>query len=157
MALLLRVLIGLVVVWAPAAASAEIAWQFGKRGGRGYLQAMSTEPERDTEFWARCRPDGAIDIGIGADSSVGTGKGEAVTLMLASGGVMAKLTGSSRDSANFQMTGGAELRARVSRNDAVFNVLSTGKPIQVRGAIKPITWPAKGLKSRVAAFLKACQ
>jgi len=157
MVLLLRVLIVLAMALAPAEASAEIAWQLSKKGGRAHLQGMPTVSESDTEFWARCRPDGMIDIGVGADSNVGTGKGEAVTLVLKSGGVTAKLAGTSRNSANFQMTAGTELRTTVSRNDTVFKVLSSGKPVGVSGALKqPATWEAKGLEAKVTAFLKAC-
>ena len=55
------------------------------------------------------------------------------------------------------MTGGTEFRATVKRDDALFKVLSTDKPIAVSGSIEPTTWPAKGLKAKVAAFLKACK
>ena len=41
---------------------------------------MPNESEVDYEFWAHCRTDGKIDVGMAAESHVGKGKGEAVTL-----------------------------------------------------------------------------
>ena len=156
MGLVARVLIGLAIAWVPATARAEIDWQLGKKGGRAYLQGMPSVSESDTEFWARCRPDGMIELGVGANSGVGTGKGETVTLQLTSAGVSAKLTGMSRNSINFQMTAGTELRTEVDRNDTVFRVLGTGQSISVGGTIKPAIWPVKGLRAKLDAFLKAC-
>ena len=94
---------------------------------------------------------------MGADSNVGEGKGEPVTLTLLSGPARAALAGASRNSANFQMTAGTELRAKISRKHDVFQVLASGEPIAVSGSIKPATWPVKALKAKVAAFLQACK
>lgn len=153
----LRAVIGAAVMLAPAAASADVVWQLTKKQGRPFLQGASSEPETDKEFWAHCAAAGAIEIGVGAESNVGKGDGEAVTLTLLSGGTRAVLAGHSRKSADFQMTAGTELRAKVSSNDAVFTVLATDKPITVSGSIKTVTWPVKGLKTKVAAFLQACK
>jgi hypothetical protein len=152
-----RLLVCAAIMLAPAAASAEMLWQFTREHGRPFLQAMSDEPEADTEFWALCRSGGAIDVGIGADTSVGKGEGEPVTLTLASAGIKATVAGESRNSANFQMTAGTELSASVGRGHALFNVLATDKPIVVRGASKPLILPAKGRKAKVAVFLHACK
>jgi hypothetical protein len=151
-----RLLLCAAIALVPAAASAEVLWRFTREHGRPLLQAMSDEPEADTEFWARCRSGGAIDMGIGADTSIGKGEGEPVTLTLASAGTQATVAGQSRNSANFQMTAGAELRATIAHGHALFKVLATDKPIVVSGASKPITLPAKGRKAKVAAFLQAC-
>jgi hypothetical protein len=96
-------------------------------------------------------------VGAAAESHVGKGKGEAVTLKLSSDGRTATLTGVSRESANVEMTGGIELRAVVARDHPLFVVLATGKPIAVSGPIKPITWQARTLKAKTAAFLQACK
>jgi hypothetical protein len=146
-----------VLVLAPAVAAADIEWQLTKKQGRPYLQAMSTEPESDTEFWALCGTGGAIDIGAGAASNVGEGQGEPVSLTLSGGQAQVSLAGQSRNSANFQMTAGTELRARVTRDHAVFKVLAGDQPIKVTGRIEPVTWPVKGRKAKVAAFLAACK
>jgi len=142
---------------APAPAAAELQWQYRTQQGRPYLQAMPSEPEGDTEFWASCRSATAIEVGIGANTTVGEGKGETVSLTLTSGGVSATVSGQSRNSANFQMTVGTELRTTVSRGHALFKVLATGQPITASGSIKKVTWPVKGLKTKLAAFLAACK
>ncbi len=152
-----RLLLCAAIVLVPAAASAEMLWSFSREHGQPRLQAMSDEPESDAEFWALCRSGGAIDIGIGADTSAGKGEGEPVTLTLASGGTRAIVVGKSRNSANFQMTAGTELRASIARGHVLFKVLETDKPIAVSGASKPMILPAKGRKAKVAAFLQACK
>src|SRR5262249_54627261 len=77
-------LCALAALLAPSAAIADIQWKLMKKDGRPYLQGMSGEPEVDTEFWALCRSREAIDLGVGADTGVGTGAGEAVSLNLKS-------------------------------------------------------------------------
>jgi hypothetical protein len=144
-----------VLLW-PGVAAAEVEWSLSKKAGRAYLLGFSSEHEADSEFWAHCQADGSIQIGVGADSHVGKGKGDAVTLTLRSGGASARLAGASRDSVNAEMTGGTELRAKIARTDPVFAVFAAGKPIVVTGSIKRVTWEIKGLKAKAAAFLKAC-
>ncbi len=141
----------------PCAAMAEVEWTLRKEKGRAFLQGMQNESEVDFEFWAHCRADGDIDVGMGAESHVGKGKGEKVELTLASGGQTAKIAGISRNSVNSEMTGGIELRGTVKRDDKLFAVLATGQTIAVTGPIKPLKWGAKGLKPKLDAFLKSCK
>jgi hypothetical protein len=141
----------------PALAAAETDWKLLKRDGRAVLQGHGGEYEGDDDLWLRCRADKAIDVGAGAESEVGKGKGETVKLTLTSAGKTATLSGVSRRSENWEMTGGTELRTRITRDDPLFAVLATGKPIAVTGPIKPKTWAVKGLKTQLAAFLKACK
>jgi hypothetical protein len=151
-------LLAIAAMLAPCAARADTQWKLMKRDGHPYLQGMSSEPEADTEFWALCRSGSAIDLGVGADAGVGNAKGETVRLTLTSGNATATLSGRSRNSANFEMTAGTELRATVAATDPVFIVLATGTPIRVIGSLKaPETWQVKGLKQQVAAFLAACR
>jgi len=145
------------LLWPSFASAADIAWTVSKKDGRAYLTGMPKESEVDNEFWAHCRADGAIEVGAGAESHVGRGNGEAVTLKLAAGLKRATLTGVSRESANSEMTGGVELRAVIARNHPLFAVLANGKAIKVSGLIKPITWPVNGLKAKAAEFLKDCK
>ena len=146
-----------VLLWPVAANAADVVWTLSKKNGRAYLSGMPNESEVDNEFWAHCRADGAIEVGAAAESHVGRGGGEAVTLKLSSGFKNTTLTGVSRQSENFQMTGGVELRATISHNHPLFAVLSSGKAVKVSGPIKPLTWPVKGLKAKTAEFLKACK
>jgi hypothetical protein len=148
--------IAVALLW-PVVASAEISWRFSDRTGRAYLQGYSDEMEGDNEFWARCRSDGSIDIGVGADSGIASGVGGDAALTLSSADVSANLTGPSRKSVNFMMTGGIELRARISRDDAVFQVLVTGKPIKVAAFGRSVTWQTTGLKANAEAFLASCK
>jgi hypothetical protein len=145
------------LLWPGAAYAADVEWTVSKKNGRAYLGGMPNEPEVDYEFWAHCRANGSIEVGAAAEAHVGKGRGEAVTLKLASAGKTISLKGVSRKSENFEMTGGVELRAVVSREHPLFAVLATGKPITVSGPIKPMTWPVKGLSARTAQFLKACK
>jgi hypothetical protein len=154
---LLRILIASAVLLPVAAAADDIIWQLGKKQGRPILLGVLSEPETDKPFWAHCRADGGIDIGIGAEINVGKGKGEAVTVTLTSAGASAKLTGQSRNTLDSEMTGATELRTKIARDDALFTVLATDKPIALSGSIKPTTWPVKGLKAKAAAFLAACK
>lgn len=139
-------------------ALAEIEWSYAKEKGRPILRGFSGEYEGDNEFWARCRADRRIEVGLGAHTEIGTGKGEAVALTLASGGKSATVKGQSRKSENFEMTSGTELRANVALADPLFAVLDTGKPITVTGSSvkKQVTWAVTNLKARVATFVKAC-
>ncbi len=141
-----------------ALAEPPVVWTVYKHKGQVHLQGMVDESEVDHEFWARCRKDGLIDIGMGAESHVGKGKGEKVSLTLTSGGQSVTISGVSRESKNVEMTGGIELQARVKRDDKLFVLLATGQPITVTGSIKkPLKWEVKGLKARTAEFLKACK
>ncbi|HZQ11589.1 MAG TPA: hypothetical protein VFB31_02135 [Pseudolabrys sp.] len=153
----LPIVIAAALALAPAMASAEVQWRLLKQHGQPYLQGMPDESESDNEFWALCRAGGAIEVGIGADSNVGKGEGEPVSVTLTSAGARATVNGRSRKSMNFEMTAGTELQTQVSRDDALFKVLAAGQPITVAGSIKTATWPAKGLKAKVAAFLAACK
>ena len=142
----------------PGAASAEVEWALRKEKGRAFLQGMQNVSEVDYEFWAHCRADGDIDVGMGAESHIGKGKGEKVELTLSSAEHSAKVVGVSRESVNVEMTGGIELQGRVKRDDPLFAVLATGQPIRVTGSIKkPLKWNVKGLKPKVSAFLQACR
>src|SRR5882724_5036274 len=121
------------LLWPAVANAADVVWTLSKKDGRAYLSGMPNESEVDNEFWAHCRTDGAIDVGAAAESHVGRGGGEAVTLKLSSGFKSTTLTGVSRQSENSEMTGGVELRATVSHNHPLFAVLSTGKAVKVSG------------------------
>ena len=155
---ILWVLIAAGLLLSPSAAkAAELVWTVSKKNGRALLAGMPNEPEVDYEFWAHCRADGAIDVGAAAESHVGKGGGEAVTLKLASGLKRATLTGVSRNSDNSEMTGGVELRATVAHDHPVFAVLGNGSKVKISGPIKPLTWQTKGLKAKIAAFLNACK
>ncbi len=158
MSRILAVLATLTALAYPASAVADVlVWSLAKDEGQPFLSGMVDESEVDYAFWARCRADGTIEIGMGAESHVGKGKGEPVSLTLTSRGQTVKIAGVSRESKNVEMTGGIELQATVKPDDKLFAVLTTGQPIAVTGPIKAMKWTVKGLKAKVEAFLKGCR
>lgn len=142
----------------PTFAVAAVQWKFTQKNHHPYLQGFSGEYEGDNVFWALCRSTGIVDVGAGADSGVGKGTGEKVSLTLSSAGRSVSLQGSSRKSENFELTGGTELRTTVSIKNDLFLILKSGKPIKVVGSIeKPTPWSVDGLMMSVGAFLTACK
>jgi hypothetical protein len=136
----------------------ESQWKLLTKNGHPYLLGSAKDYEGDTDFWALCVGKRVIEIGVGANSQAGTGKSEPITLMLKSSNRSARVTGHSEQSANFQMTGGTELRASISARSPIFTILQTGKPIHVEGSIQaPADWRVEGLKPLVRAFLNACK
>jgi len=135
----------------PLAANAE-AWDVhldDQRNGL-VLLGMPDEPENDTDLWILCRKDGRFDVGAGANDGIGKGKGEHVSATFAAGGKTAVLHGVSRESVNFQMTGGTELVTTIARDDALFAVLAAGKPIKMGRT----TFAAPG--AALSKFLAGC-
>lgn len=142
----------------PVTAQAAIVWKLEKKDGQPHLFALPTAEESDFDFWALCKKGGVIEIGIGADTNVGKGDGEPVTVTLKSGGKEAKIEGRSIKSENYEMTAASELRTQAKAGDPLFAVLSAGAPISVTGSIeKPAKWQVSGLKAKVAAFLARCK
>lgn len=147
-------LAALALVLASSAASAGEVWSLhpDERRGGLVLSAMPGESESDTDLWIACRKDGRMEVGAGANGEIGTGKGEKVSVTFSSGDKTAKLSGASRESANFQMTGGTELFTAIKRDDPLFEVLSTGKPLKLNGAVVG----TQGLREKLAKFLARC-
>ena len=152
-----RIAVVVLLLW-PLAASAEVQWRFDTRNGRPYLEVRDRGEEADTDFWASCRKAGDVDIGIGANTGVGKGQREPVTLQLVGAAArVATLHGVSRRSADYQMTAGTELRATVTLGDPLFAVLAAGGSIKVTGSIaRPLTLDVRGLATRLDAFMRAC-
>ncbi|HEX4533752.1 MAG TPA: hypothetical protein VH000_05935 [Rhizomicrobium sp.] len=156
---LMAALAAAILVPLPAMATVKVNWSTDKDNGLQVLYGQPDEEETDQVLSATCRKDGRIDLHLGAYDDVGEGKGEAVSVTLSSGGKSAVLNGKSQNSENFEMTGGTELFTTVGRDDALFAVLATGKPITATGVgspKKPDTWGATGLQKSAAAFLAAC-
>ena len=149
--------IAALVLW-PVCASAE-SWNLNKGDARGgtVLSAMPDEPENDTDLWLMCRKDGRFDVGVGANSTLGKGTGDAVTATLSSGGKTAALKGVSKNSINFEMTGGTELTATVSKDDPLFAVLAAGKPIKLTSSGKSRTFGSGNAPKLLDKFLASCK
>ncbi len=142
----------------PICAFAE-SWNLniGDARGGNVLWAMPDEPERDTDLWLMCRKDGRFAVGVGANSTLGKGKGEVISATLSSGGKTAILKGTSKNSINFEMTGGAELTTVVSKDDPLFAVLTTGKPIKLNSGGKTEMFGAGDAPKLLGKFLAGCK
>jgi hypothetical protein len=149
--------VSVLALW-PVCASAE-SWNLNMGDARGgnVLSAMPDEPESDTDLWLMCRKDGRFGVGIGANSTLGKGNGDAVTATLSSAGKTAVLKGASKNSINFEMTGGAELVTVVSKDDPLFAVLATGKPIKLTSGSKTETFGGGDGPKLLGRFLASCK
>ncbi len=87
------------------AAAPKFNWTLGKVGGDLILQGMDSIPGDDgidTAVRITCISK-KLQIGIGADASIGTGKHEAVSLNAIAGTTVLRVTGTSEQSKNVNM------------------------------------------------------
>lgn len=115
------------------------------------------EEEVDDLLRLTCLKGGTVQVGVGAYNSLGKGKGEPLSVTLASGSSSVTLKGKSVPSKNVEMTGASELRADLAAAEfeALKTVLTDGTPIRVSGAMKDV-WSVKGLKALAQAFAAGC-
>ena len=147
------------IVLVPVAAWSAENWSVDKedqRENRMVLSGMPDQEEVDTDVWLACRKDGRFDIGLGANDSIGEGKGEAVSVTLTSGGKTATVKGTSHNSDNFEMTGGTELIGVVAKSDPLFAVLSAGPTVKTKSGKTTGSFDTKGLQKKLPAFLASC-
>ncbi len=135
-------------------AQAQYLWTYVKDTKE--LIGSTGEEEGDTDFRATCKAGGHAEVGIGAETGIGDGNGEAVSVTLTSGTKTLKIDGKSRNSPNFQMTAGVELQTTVDGQHAIFQLLAESGAIKVSGQGKKATWPAAGRAKATASFVKAC-
>jgi hypothetical protein len=140
------------------AAFADFRWIFNKQPRIELIgmDVVAGDDSTDTQFRATCRTGGRAEIGIGASHDLGSGNGEPVSVEITSGSKRTTLTGRSRKSPNFEMTGGTELRKIVSLKHSLFGTLGNGATIRVSGPQLALEWPPTGLKQKLAAFRKGC-
>ena len=119
------------------------------------LIGWTGEEEGDTDFRATCKAGGKAAIGIGAETNVGKGEGEAVSATLTLGARSLTIGGHSGKSPNFEMTGGVELQTDVDASHAIFAMLGDKGAIKVTAPFKT-TWPEKGRAAATKAFVTAC-
>ena len=116
------------------------------------------EPEADYELRITCLPGKAVEIGVGAYTDLGKGKGEPLAVTLQSGTRSVSLSGASKPSKNFEMTGAHELRARLKPDQQyrdLLAVLTSSAPIKVSGAMRA-EWSVRGLQKKAAHFAEYC-
>ncbi|WP_022719625.1 hypothetical protein [Rhodopseudomonas sp. B29] len=139
-----------------AAQAAEVRWTFTKQPAE-VLGMPAGEEEADDVLRLTCSKGGAVQIGLGGYKSLGKGKGEKLSVTLASGTQSVTLNGKSVLSKNSEMTGAFELRADLAPGEtqSLLGVLTAGAPIRVSGGLKD-TWSVKGLKAIVERFSAGC-
>lgn len=139
-----------------AAQATEVRWTSTKQPAE-VLGMPAGEEEADDVLRLTCLKGGTVQIGLGGYKSLGKGKGEPLSVTLASGTQSVTLNGKSVRSKNFEMTGAFELRADLAPGETqpLIGVLTAGAPIRVSGGLKD-KWPVKGLKPIVERFSAAC-
>jgi hypothetical protein len=141
-------------------AKKTFAWSVDKIDDEMMLTGMlgDAEDEPDYLFWLSCKSGGAMDMGVGADVSVGRGTGEPVTLTGKGGGAEFKIEGVSRNSKNSEMTGANELvKANVTLDEPVIKALAQPQAsVTIVGGKQRFTLPGKDFAAKLAAFRKGC-
>ncbi|MBI5132166.1 MAG: hypothetical protein HZA66_22210 [Rhodopseudomonas palustris] len=139
-----------------AAHASDVRWTSTKTPLE-LLGMPAGEEEADDVLRLTCLKDGAVQLGVGGYKSLGKGKGEPLSVTLASGTQSVTLSGKSTLSKNSEMTGAFELRADLAPGETkpLIGVLTAGPPIRVSGSLKD-NWTVKGLKAIVERFSAGC-
>lgn len=129
-------------------------------GAGSWIQIRApTEDESDALLRLGCIGGyGPIDIHLGAIFGVGRGKHEAVSVILSSGALTARVQGVSVQSEYFEMTGGTELLTALFAKDDAFGVLTSAKEITLLGGTESVERFELGAEATAAlkAFLETC-
>ena len=143
----------------PSHAAKKFTWSVGPVWDELTLMGMLGEPEDEPDYLLRlvCTKDRTIEMGLGADAEVGSGKGEKVVLIAKTGGADFRIEGVSRNSKNFEMTGGTELVKPVTLDEPIIKALaSPNASVAVSGGKRRFTLPGRGFAAKLAAFNKGC-
>ncbi len=143
----------------PSNAAKTFQWSVDKLDDELTLSGMlgTAEDEPDYLFRLTCKADRTMEMGVGADVSVGRGAGERVVLTGKSGSADFKVEGVSRNSKNFEMTGGTELVKAVTLDEPLIKALAQPNlAVAVSGGKRRFTLPGRGFAAKLAAFGKSC-
>jgi hypothetical protein len=146
----------LAVSFSSATLAADVRWTSTKKPLE-LLGMPAGEEEADDVLRLTCLKGGTVQVGLGGYKSLGKGKGEPLSVTLASGNQSVTLKGKSTRSKNFEMTASYELRADLPAAEfaALNSVLTDGTAIRVSGAMKDV-WSVKGLKGIAQGFSAGC-
>jgi hypothetical protein len=143
-----------------AIAAPKFQWSIIEIAGKTQLAGMNQingDDGVDTLFRVGCRPTGKIELGIGADVSVGKGENEPVTLTAISGKTILKVDGVSKKSGNFEMTGTSELVKETSFDDPVIQLMIKTKSVTFRGvSVQRFAVSAIGFHAQLQKLKKIC-
>lgn len=147
----------LALSYASTALAAEVRWTATRQNPAEVLGMPAGEEEADDVLRLTCLRGGTVQVGLGAYKSFGKGRGEPVSVKLASGAQSVTLNGKSVRSKNFEMTAAYELRADLAPGETtpLTGVLTAGTPIRVSGGLTD-NWSVKGLKAIVERFSAGC-
>jgi hypothetical protein len=141
-------------------AAPKFQWIITEGAGKTQLEGLdriSGDDSVDALSRVGCRPAGKIELGIGANISVGKGDEKAVTLTAVSGETILKVDGVSKKSRNFNMTPTYELVKETSWDDPIIQLMIKVKSVTFRGAsVQQFTVPAIGFRAQLEKLKKIC-
>ena len=151
-------LIAFCLVAAGQQALAEDEFQ-GSSGNDLAFEIRYTEPENDALFSANCIAANTIDIRIGGGFAFGKGDRQPTSVTLSDGKLSVRLDGVSVLSPDVEMTGGSMLLTSVEPDGKEMQILTSGKPIEVKpkGAKREKVSLGKTVTDALKAFVKSCK
>jgi hypothetical protein len=143
-----------------SAIAANFRWTVNTIAGKKQLIGMEHIPGDDgidSLFRITCAAGGKIELGIGANVSVGKGKNEPVALTAVSGSTVVKVEGRSKESMNVEMTGTSELVKETGWDDPVLQLLMQSTPVAFRGVgVRRFIVPTTGFNAQLERFKRSC-
>jgi hypothetical protein len=151
-------LIGLCLVAAGQQALAEDEFQ-ASSGNDLAFEIRYTELENDALLSASCIAANTLDIRIGGGFAFGKGAREPTSGTLGDGKLSVRLDGVSVNSPDIEMTGGVMLLTSVEPDGKEMQILTSGKPIEVKpkGAKRENVSLGKTVTDELKAFVKSCK
>ncbi|WP_271611832.1 hypothetical protein [Bradyrhizobium sp. CCBAU 21362] len=141
------------------AAAPKFLWILAKEGNEQILRGMdfiAGDDGGDTAVRITCIGK-KLQIGIGADASIGKGEHDPVSLNAIAGETVLKIVGTSEKSKNWEMTASNELVKSIEADDPLIKLMLDQKQIVFREASgKKFTVPTSGFGSRFAKLKSAC-
>lgn len=141
------------------AAAAKFQWTLAKEGNEQILRGMdfiAGDDGVDTALRITCISK-KLQIGIGADASIGKGEHEPVSLNAIGGKTVLKIVGTSEKSKNWEMTVSNELVKSIEADDPLFKLMLAEKQITFREASgKKFAIPTSGFAPKFAKLKRVC-
>ncbi|MFK4488867.1 hypothetical protein [Bradyrhizobium sp. USDA 336] len=141
------------------AAASKFVWTLDRVGGELILRGIDVIPGDDgVDTAVRITCIGKkLQLGIGADTSIGKGEHEFVSVDAIAGTVVLKVNGTSERSKNAEMTGANELVKSIDAVDPLIKLMLVERKITFREASgKKFSVPTSGFAPRFAKLKSAC-
>jgi hypothetical protein len=141
------------------AATSKFKWTLAKEGSEQILRGIdwiAGDDSIDTAVRITCTG-GKLQIGIGAETSIGKGEHEPVWLNAISGTTVLKVAGTSEKSKNWEMTASNELVKSIEPDDPLVKLMLAGKLVTFRETSgKKFSVPTGGFGAGFAKLRSAC-